>query len=234
MIIPQMNVKTTFLNGELDEEVYMNQPQGFIMPGNENNMYKLIKSLYGLKQTPKQWHQKFKWFCLVVIYLTKLKNMCIANLTNLVDLTKEFLSSKFSMKDIGEADVILVSTLMDTREKLMPNNSQAVSLLEYSMVIGCLMYALTCTRPDIAFAVGKLSSATTLAKAYSQMYNGKSRHLGVKHSMICELIMNGVVSIEFVTSQQNLVVHLTKGLARDLVLKSAEGMSLKSNQVVEC
>nr|GEW59923.1 hypothetical protein [Tanacetum cinerariifolium] len=211
-----------------------------------------------------------------------------------VDLTKEFLSSKFSMKDIGEADVILVSTPMDTREKLMPNNSQAVSLLEYSMVIGCLMYALTCTRPDIAFAVGKLSrytkgyidaskkktyiigsttesefvalatagkeaewlrnlilkislwskpiasisilcdSATTLAKAYSQMYNRKSRHLGVRHSMICELIMNRVVSIEFVTSQQSLVVHLMKGLARDLVLKSAEGMSLKSNQVVEC
>ncbi|GKA71282.1 hypothetical protein Tco_0777421 [Tanacetum coccineum] len=72
-------------------------------------------------------------------------------------------------------------------------------------------------------------SATTLAKAYSQMYNGKSRHLGVRHNMIRELIMNGVVSIEFVRSQQNLVDHLTKGLARDLVIKSAEWMGLKSN-----
>ncbi|GJU17097.1 hypothetical protein Tco_1145063 [Tanacetum coccineum] len=68
----------------------------------------------------------------------------------------------------------------------------------------------------------------TLAKAYSQMYNGKSRHLGVSHSMIHELITNGVVSIEFVRSQQNLVDHLTKGLARDLVLKSAKGIGLKS------
>ncbi|GJU33224.1 hypothetical protein Tco_1176813 [Tanacetum coccineum] len=51
----------TFLNGDLEDEVYMNQPQGFIMPGNENK----------------------------------------------VDLTKDFLSSKFSMKDVGEADVIL-------------------------------------------------------------------------------------------------------------------------------
>ncbi|GJR04729.1 retrovirus-related pol polyprotein from transposon TNT 1-94 [Tanacetum coccineum] len=68
---------------------------------------------------------------------------------------------RFSMKDMGEADVILVSTPMDTSEKLRPNNGQAVSQLEYSMVIGCLMYAMTCTRPDIAFAVSKLSSNGT-------------------------------------------------------------------------
>nr|GEW70729.1 zinc finger, CCHC-type [Tanacetum cinerariifolium] len=43
----------------------------------------------------------------------------------------------------------------------------------------------------------RCDSAATLAKAYGQMYNGKSRHLGVRHSMIRELIMNGVVSIEF-------------------------------------
>ncbi|GJX66323.1 hypothetical protein Tco_0300666 [Tanacetum coccineum] len=60
-------------------------------------------------------------------------------------------------------------------------------------------------------------SAATLAKAYSQMYNGKSRHLGVRHSMIRELIRNGVISIEFVRSQHNLADHLTKGLARDLL-----------------
>ncbi|GJT14912.1 hypothetical protein Tco_0873618 [Tanacetum coccineum] len=77
-------------------------------------------------------------------------------------------------------------------------------------------------------------SVATLAKAYSQMYNGKSRHLGVMHSMIRELIINEVVSIEFVRSQQNLANHLTKGLARDLVLKFAKGMSLKSNLVAEC
>nr|GEY74673.1 zinc finger, CCHC-type [Tanacetum cinerariifolium] len=76
--------------------------------------------------------------------------------------------------------------------------------------------------------------AATLAKAYSQMYNGKSRHLGFRHSMIRELIMNGVVSIEFVRSQKNLADHLIKGLARDLVIKSAEGMGLKHYQVTEC
>ncbi|GJT60792.1 zinc finger, CCHC-type containing protein [Tanacetum coccineum] len=333
LIIHQMDVKTTFFNGELEEKVYMNQPQGFIMPGNENKVCKLIKSLYGLKQEPKKWHQNFD---------------------EVVDLTKEFLSSRFSMKDMEEADVILgirikhksngiassqshyiekvlkkynyfdctaVSTPIDTSEKLMLNNGHAVSQLEYYRVICYMMCAMTCTRPDIAFAVGKLSrytsnpvlegytdaswinntednsstsgwifllgggaiswaskkqtcitgstmkseyvalaaagkkvewlknllleiplwykpiahifihcnSAPTLAKAYSQMYNGKSRHLGVRHSTIRELITNEVVSIDFVRSQQNLADHLTKGRARDLVIKFAEGKGLKSN-----
>nr|GEU52002.1 zinc finger, CCHC-type [Tanacetum cinerariifolium] len=136
---------------------------------------------------------------------------------------EEFLSSGFSIKDMGEADVILdirikheISTPMETSEKLMPNNGQAVSQLEYSRLIGCLITYF-------------YSGAATLAKAYSQMYNGKSRHLGVRHSMIRELIMSGVISIEFVRSQQNLGDHLTKRLARDLVIKSAEMMGLKSN-----
>ncbi|GKC49504.1 zinc finger, CCHC-type containing protein [Tanacetum coccineum] len=348
LIIHQMDVNTTFLNGELDEE-----------------------------QAPKQWHQKFDEVVLSNGYLLNQADKC-------VDLTKEFLSSRFSMKDMWEADVILgirikheinriaisqshyikkvlkksnyfdctpVSTPMDTSEKVMPNNGQAISQLEYSRVIGCLMYAMTCTRPDIAFVVGKLSrytsnhgtqhwqviqrvliylkktmdyrltyigypsvlkgytdaswisntednsstsgwvflfgggaiswaskketciigltmesefvalatagkeaewlknflleiplwskpiahisircdSAATLTKAYSQMYNEKSRHLGVKHSMIRVLVTNGVIYIEFVRSQQNLAHHLTKGLARDLVIKSTEGMGLKSN-----
>ncbi|GJW37042.1 hypothetical protein Tco_0059962 [Tanacetum coccineum] len=63
-------------------------------------------------------------------------------------------------------------------------------------------------------------SVATLAKAYSQIYNGKSRHFGVRHSIIRELIMNGVISIEFVQSQRDLADHLTKGLARDLVIKT--------------
>ncbi|GJV64261.1 zinc finger, CCHC-type containing protein [Tanacetum coccineum] len=111
-----------------------------------------------------------------------------------VDLTKEFLSSMFSIKDMGEANVILgirikhesngiaipqsyyiekvlkkfnyfdctpVITPMDTSKKMMPNNGQAVSQLEYFMMIGYLMYVMTCTWPDIAFEVGKLSRYTS-------------------------------------------------------------------------
>ena len=49
-----MDIKTTFLNGDLEKEIYMDQPEGFIAKGQENKVYKLVKSLYGLKQAPKQ------------------------------------------------------------------------------------------------------------------------------------------------------------------------------------
>ncbi|GJY28535.1 zinc finger, CCHC-type containing protein [Tanacetum coccineum] len=216
LIIHQMDVKTAFLNGDLNKEFYMNQPQGFIIHGNENKVCNLIKSLYGLKQAPKQWHQKFDEVVLSNGYLLNQDDKCVYSKFDesgkgviiclyvddmlifgtdqvQVDMTKEFLSSKFSMKDMGEADGILVirikhgsngiaiyqshyiekvlkkfnyfdctlvSTSMDTSEKPMPNNGQAVSQLEYSRVFGCLMYAMTCTSPDIAFAVGKLSMYT--------------------------------------------------------------------------
>ena len=406
LVIHQMDVKTAFLNGDLDEEVYMKQPEGFIMKGQEHKVCRLIKSLYGLKQAPKQWHQKFDDVILahgfrinqadkcvyskfdnsnkgVIICLYVDDMLIFGTSQEEVDKTKTFLSTKFSMKDLGEADVILgikikrdskgltltqshyiekvvkrfqcdkstpVSTPMDSSEKLLPNKGEPISQLEYSQVIGCLMYAMTSTRPDIAFAVGKLSrytsrpstshwkalrrvlrylkgtmaygiayvgtpstlegytdaswisnmedhsstsgwvyllgggaiswaskkqscittstmesefvalaaagkeaewlrnliheiplwpkpispiaifcdSQSTLAKAYSQVYNGKSRHLGVRHSSIRELITHGVISVVFVRTHNNLADHLTKSLAKELVYKSARGMGLKS------
>ncbi|GJZ63047.1 zinc finger, CCHC-type containing protein [Tanacetum coccineum] len=264
LIIHQMDMKTTFLNGELEEE-----------------------------QAPKQWHQKFDKVVLSNGYLLNQADKFQ------VDLTKEFLSSRFSMKDIWDADVILVSTPMDTSEKLMPNmarlhlnlsnlgytsnpstkHRQAIQrvlkylkkTMEYRLTYtgypsvlegytdaswinntednsstsgwvfllgnGVISWAFkkqTCITGstmeyefvalaaagkeaewlknlllEISFWVKPIApisirydSAATLAKAYSQMYNEKSRHLGD---------------------------HLTKGLARDLVIKSAERIRLKSN-----
>nr|GEX01506.1 zinc finger, CCHC-type [Tanacetum cinerariifolium] len=283
----------------------MKQPEGFVMPGNESKVCKLKKSLYGLKQAPKQWHQKFNDVVLsngfslnqadkcvyskfaasgkrVIICLYVDDMLIFSTDQDQVNKTKEFLSFKFDMKDLREAEVILGIRIKQG------NNGTPVSQLEYSRAIGCLMYAMISTRPDITFGVGKLSrgypyviegysdsswinnmeyhsstsgwifllggagneaewlrnliyeiplwpkpistisikcdNAATLAKAYSQVYNGKSRHIGFRHSMIRELIMNGVISVEFVRTQLNLAYHLTKGLARDLVRKAAIGI----------
>ena len=51
--VHQMDVKTTFLNGELEEEIYMDQSKGFVVLGKEKQVCRLVKSLYGLKQVPK-------------------------------------------------------------------------------------------------------------------------------------------------------------------------------------
>ena len=53
LFIHQMDVKTAFLNGDLEEEIYMEQPEGCVVSGQENKVCKLLKSLYGLKQAPK-------------------------------------------------------------------------------------------------------------------------------------------------------------------------------------
>jgi hypothetical protein len=59
LLVHQIDVKTTFLNGELEEEIYIDQPDGFIAKGQEVKVCKLLKCLYGLKQVPNQWHEKF-------------------------------------------------------------------------------------------------------------------------------------------------------------------------------
>jgi hypothetical protein len=59
LLVYQIDVKTTFLNKELEEKIYMTEPNRFVVKVQEDKVCKLIKSLYGLKQAPKQWHKKF-------------------------------------------------------------------------------------------------------------------------------------------------------------------------------
>ncbi|GKF09875.1 retrovirus-related pol polyprotein from transposon TNT 1-94, partial [Tanacetum coccineum] len=64
MIVYQMDVKTTFLNGILREEVYVSQPDGFVDQDNPNHVYKLKKALYGLKQALRVWYDLLLKFLL--------------------------------------------------------------------------------------------------------------------------------------------------------------------------
>nr|GFD17823.1 retrovirus-related Pol polyprotein from transposon TNT 1-94 [Tanacetum cinerariifolium] len=64
MIVYQMDVKTAFLNGNLREEVYVSQPDGFVDADNPDHVYKLRKDLYGLKQAPRAWYDMLSSFLL--------------------------------------------------------------------------------------------------------------------------------------------------------------------------
>ncbi|GJX75189.1 retrovirus-related pol polyprotein from transposon TNT 1-94 [Tanacetum coccineum] len=64
MTIYQMDVKTAFLNGELKEEVYVSQPEGFVDPDHPTHVYRLKKALYGLKQAPRAWYDTLSRFLL--------------------------------------------------------------------------------------------------------------------------------------------------------------------------
>jgi hypothetical protein len=129
LLIHQMDVKTTFLNRELEEEIYMTQPNEFVVKGQEDKVCKLLKSLYGLKQTPKQWHEKFDVTLISAGFSVNAADRCVyyrhggdqgvmlclyvddilifGTSLDIINEVKTYLCQSFDMKDLGEADVIL-------------------------------------------------------------------------------------------------------------------------------
>lgn len=119
-----MDVKRAFLNGELDEELYMEQLEGFVLPVSERKVCKLVKSLYGLKQALKRWHEKFDFVVLSNGFMHNYADKCTCSKftkeyrviiclyvddmlivgTNIkgINETKAYLTSKFKMKDQNE------------------------------------------------------------------------------------------------------------------------------------
>ncbi|GJU85033.1 putative RNA-directed DNA polymerase [Tanacetum coccineum] len=220
--VEQMDVKTAFLHGDLDKEIYMEQPEGFQVKGKEGYVCRLQKSLYGLKQAPRQWYKKFESVigkqgyrktssdhCVFfqkfgdddfIILLLYVDDMLIVgkNIGRIAQLKRD-LSKSFSMKDLGPAKQIIgirifrdrgakklhisqeqyiekvlcrfnmdkakvVSSPLTTNFKLTDKdcpsskkNIEKMDRVPYASAVGSLMYAMVCTRPDLAHAVGVVS-----------------------------------------------------------------------------
>ena len=130
----QMDVKTTFLNGDLEENVYMAQPKGFVMEGKEQMGCRLKKSIYGLKQASRQWYLKFdqtirnfgvkeniedncvyakfknEKFIFLVLYVD---DILLAS----SDVSLLLETKKFDMKDLDEASLVLGIEIHRDRRK---------------------------------------------------------------------------------------------------------------------
>ncbi|GJU28472.1 retrovirus-related pol polyprotein from transposon TNT 1-94 [Tanacetum coccineum] len=185
--LEQLDVKTAFLHGNLEEEIYMLQPEGFKQKGKENLVCRLNKSLYGLKQAPRCWYKRFDSFIRSLEYNRLHADPCA------------YFKREFEMKDLGPANKILgmqihrdrvsrkiwlsqksyvkkilqrfnmqdckpISTPFPTDVKLSSKMSPSsekermeMSRVPYASAVGSLMFAMICTRPDIAHAVGVVS-----------------------------------------------------------------------------
>ena len=215
LIIDQMDVKTAYLNAAIDTEIYVAQPEGFIK-SDENGtslVCKLNKSLYGLKQSGRNWNHMLHNFllgqnfvqsladpCLYVKFVKGIKTIIIiwvddiliaANSEYVLNDVKTALSKKFKMKDLNRLtwflgiefkvnDCISMNQfkyldkilnkfgMTDCNPKGIPCDLSANKIIDsdskeladsklYREIVGSLIYIMTGTRPDICFAVTKLS-----------------------------------------------------------------------------
>ncbi|KAH9685593.1 hypothetical protein KPL70_014018 [Citrus sinensis] len=144
----QTDVKTAFLNGHLEENIYMQQPDGFIQKGQEHMVCKLQRSIYGLKQASRSWNIRFdqaiksfgfiqnidepcvykkiqeKFVAFLILYVDDI--LLIGNNIGVLTTIKSWLAKQFDMKDLGEASYILGIKLLRDRKNKTLALSQAV------------------------------------------------------------------------------------------------------------
>nr|GEV93010.1 hypothetical protein [Tanacetum cinerariifolium] len=161
MIVYQMDVKTTFLNGILREEVHASQPDGFVDKDNPNHVYKLKKALYGLKQAPYAWYDLFLKFLLSQEFSkgTVDPTLFIANLRLHISQSPRgiFLNqSKYALESLKKYRMESndpVDTPMVEKSKLDEDpQGKSVNPTHYRGMVGTLMY-LTASRLDLTFVV---------------------------------------------------------------------------------
>ncbi|GKA69103.1 retrovirus-related pol polyprotein from transposon TNT 1-94 [Tanacetum coccineum] len=162
----QMDVKTAFLYGPLKEEVYVNQPDGFVDPYHPDKVYRLKKALYGLKQAPRAWYDELSNFLVSEGFskgsidptLNSDPQFCGNIFINQAKYAQEIL------KKHGMTSCDSIGTPMATKHLDADLSGTPVDQTKYHSMVGALMY-LTASRPGFCFCkhviVCSLSSETT-------------------------------------------------------------------------
>ncbi|GJY12028.1 retrovirus-related pol polyprotein from transposon TNT 1-94 [Tanacetum coccineum] len=201
MMIFQMNVKTAFLNGELKEEVYISQPEGFVDQDNPSHVYMLKKAMYGLKLAPRVWYDMLSSFLISqhfskaavdpTLFTRKARNdlllvqIYVDNIifastnTALCNEFANLMTTKFKMSMMGQMSFFLglqisQNTPMVEKNKLDEDlQGTPVDATLYRGMIGSLMY-LTSSRPDLIYAVCLCARTRRIGMsltAYSDAYH---------------------------------------------------------------
>nr|GEX30093.1 putative ribonuclease H-like domain-containing protein [Tanacetum cinerariifolium] len=175
-MVYQMDVKNTFLYGEIEEEVYVTQPKGFEDPHNPKHIYRVVKALYGLHQAPRAW---FMWMpsslvpriktgvMSLVLMKREFEMSVMGELTFFLGLqVKQLPDGIFISRDKYVKDMLKKFDMESVRTTTTPYDvpkhkskdepDDAVNVHLYRSMIGSLMY-LTASRPDIMFAVSACS-----------------------------------------------------------------------------
>ncbi|GAU28641.1 hypothetical protein TSUD_159220 [Trifolium subterraneum] len=127
-----LDVKSAFLNGPLEEEVYVSQPPGFEIHGKENMVYKLHKALYGLKQAPRAWNKRIDEFLIQIGF-----KKCATELG--IEDVKSKLKSEFEMTDLGGLSFFLGMEFMK-KEDVMVIHQQKPDICYSVSVISKFMH----------------------------------------------------------------------------------------------
>ncbi|GJW67928.1 retrovirus-related pol polyprotein from transposon TNT 1-94 [Tanacetum coccineum] len=155
MTIFQMDVKTAFLNGELNEVVYVSQPEGFVDLDQPTHVYKLKKALYGLKQAPRAWYDKLSSSTFKMSMMGQMSfflGLQVSQNPRGIFINQ----SKYALeilKKYGLDSSTSVDTPMVEKMKLVEDRQGTlVNPTRFRGMVGSLMY-LSASRPDIVFAV---------------------------------------------------------------------------------
>ncbi|KAJ6883706.1 hypothetical protein NC652_030829 [Populus alba x Populus x berolinensis] len=170
--IYQLDVKSAFMNGFLEEEIYVEQSLGYIDAENEGKVYKLKKALYGLKQAPRAWNTRidsnnptmFEDFKRSMVHEFVMTDIGLMSHFLGLEVTQKeegiFVSQNGYAKDILERFKMEscnpVSTPVENGVELRKSKVGNVDPTYFKSLVGSLRY-LTCTRPDILYGVGLIS-----------------------------------------------------------------------------